>query len=68
MVWDISVRKIAYRLGIVNVKRYREFEKVRCVHLGLGICVWWKMVGNSMVEFFILSLDIYWLVYRLVEV
>lgn len=37
MVWDISVRKIAYRLGIVNVKRYREFEKVRCVDL-----VWFR--------------------------
>lgn len=37
MVWGISVRKIAYRLGIVNVKRYREFEKVRCVDL-----VWFR--------------------------
>lgn len=37
MVWGISVRKIAYRLGIANVKRYREFEKVRCVHL-----VWFR--------------------------
>lgn len=37
MVWGISVRKIAYRLGIANVKRYREFEKVRCVDL-----VWFR--------------------------